>query len=118
MAQSIGHFQFDNLVKGRIPFLFINFGIDTSAVYPHVYKMHLERSLFQVADGNIATMNAQDIVANIQSQSIPSSMAIVILCEDGNKSRSLGEVLEAAGYINVFVVEGGWNAVASGSTKR
>ena len=111
MAQSIGHFQFDNLVKGRVPFLFVNLGIDTSELYPHVYKMHLERSLFQVAEGNVATMAPPDIIKNIQAQNRATSEAIVILCEDGDKSCRLGEALESAGYINVVVVEGGWKAM-------
>ena len=111
MAQSIGYFQFDNLVKGRIPFMFLNLGVNTSVLYPHIYKMHLDRALFQVADGDLATMSVEDVVANIQSQNRPPSEAIIILCDDGKKSLLIGEALEKAGYINVFVVEGGWQKV-------
>ena len=112
MAQSIGYFQFDNLVKGRVPFLFVNFGVDTSATYPHVYTMHLDRALLQVAQDEISNMSPEDIVANIQSQNRPPSEAIVILCDDGVKSLAVGEALENAGYINVVVVDGGWKKVS------
>ncbi len=108
MAQSIGFFQFDNLVKGRVPFLFVNLNIDTNALYPHIYKMHLDRMLLTIPDQDLAAMEAAKIVSFIQDQKHPSHQAIVLLCENGEKSELIAHTLEGAGYVNVFVVAGGW----------
>jgi rhodanese-related sulfurtransferase len=100
MAQSIGYFQFDNLVKGRVPFLFVNLGVDTSALYPHVYKMHLERMQMPITEG--------DVFTQILERNPAKSDAIIVLCEDGQKSAPIAEALEKAEFVNVFLVEGGW----------
>lgn len=108
MAQSIGFFQFDNLVKGRVPFLFVNLNIDTKALYPHIYKMHLERMLLNIPDRNIEVMEPAEIVSIIQDQKLPAHQAIVILCDNGERSEQIARALEAANYVNVFVIAGGW----------
>jgi len=108
MAQTIGFFQFDNLVKGRVPFLFVNLNVDTSALYPHIYKMHLERMLLSIPDQSIGTMEPAEIVSFIQDQKILAHQAIVLLCEDGKRSEQVACALETANYANVFVIAGGW----------
>jgi rhodanese-related sulfurtransferase len=117
VIQTIGAFQFDNLVKGRVPFLFVNLGVDTSSIFPHVYKMHLERMQMQVAHGELKSLSPEDIVAHILSQGKPLSEAIIVLCEDGSQSAAIGAALEAAHFINVFVIEGGWKAVQPALSK-
>jgi rhodanese-related sulfurtransferase len=108
MTQEIGFFQFDNLVKGRIPFRFVNLGIDTDAVYPHIYKSHLERLQLQVPEGRLQDMPPHDVVAQLQSQGVAAGDAIILLCEDGEKSEAIAEALDRAGFLNVFLVRGGW----------
>jgi len=111
MSQSIGFFQFDNLVKGRVPFLFINLGVDTSAVYPHVFKMHLERLQIMLTQGDPASVSIETVVSKIRNQNTPTESAIVILCADGVKSVKIAQTLESFGYNNVFYVQGGWKQI-------
>lgn len=111
MAQFIGSFQFDNLVKGRVPFLFVNLGIDTSEIYPHVYKMHLERMILSNPQGSLIELSVEKIIPLVQSHDTPLEGAIIILCEDGTKSIQIADALEQVHYKNVFVVAGGWKQI-------
>lgn len=106
MAQSIGSFQFDNLVRGRVGFVFINLGVDTSAVYPHIFKMHLEQKLLQLPNGELVSASDEQILSAMAEQ--PKESAVIVLDQNGNRSEGLANALEAAGFINVFFVKGGW----------
>lgn len=107
MAQSIGFFQFDNLVRGRVGFVFINFGVDTHAVYPHIFKMHLENRLLQLPEGNLASATQEQVEAALANH--PKESAVVILDQTGERAEALAKALEAAGYMNAFYVKGGWD---------
>ena len=109
MAQSIGYFQFDNLVKGRIGFVFLNFGVMTHDVYPHVFKMHLESRELQLPHGEIKTASTPDILAAMSHHS--KETAVIVLCQDGKKSAEIATALEEAGYLNTFFIKGGWDQV-------
>lgn len=109
MAQSIGYFQFDNLVRGRVGFVFVNFGVNTSALYPHIFKMHLESRQLQLPEGELADASAEQILAALALH--PKESAVILLCQSGTKSAEIAEALESAGYINAFFVEGGWEQV-------
>ncbi|MBS1969900.1 MAG: rhodanese-like domain-containing protein [Bdellovibrionales bacterium] len=107
MAQSIGFFQFDNLVRGRVGFIFVNLGIDTNAVYPHVFKMHLEQKLLQLPEGDLSTATDEQILSVMSQQ--PKESAVIVLDQQGVRSEKLANALEAAGFINTFYVKGGWD---------
>jgi hypothetical protein len=106
---SLGGFQFDNLVQGRIPFLFINLGVDTSKVYPHVFKMHLDRTLLHLQDQEIARASNAEILAGLQKMNYPHEMAIVVMGYDDLRAQEITDFLERENYKNVFFVRGGWN---------
>lgn len=108
MASSLGAFQFDNLVQSRIPFLFINLGVDTTATYAHIHKMHLERTLLPMDDTDMATASADDIVAAIKAFKYPNISAIVVVDQDASKSAPIAEKIEQAGFTNCFFLKGGW----------
>lgn len=107
MAQSIGFFQFDNLVRGRVGFVFVNLGIDTNAVYPHIFKMHLDHMLLQLPEGNIASASDEQILSALSEQ--PKESAVIMLDQTGERSEKLADLLEAAGFINAFYLKGGWD---------
>lgn len=107
MAQSIGFFQFDNLVRGRVGFVFVNFGIDTNAVYPHVYKMHLEQKLLQLPEGDLTTATDDQIISALSQH--PKETAVIVLDQNGTHAEKLAEMLESAGFHNAFYVKGGWD---------
>lgn len=106
MAKSIGYFQFDNLVRGRVGFVFLNFGVNTSAVYPHIFKMHLENRLLQLPEGELINASPEQVLSAMTTH--PKESAIVLLCQDGVRSSEVAKVLESAGFINAFYVHGGW----------
>lgn len=106
MAQSIGFFQFDNLVRGRVGFVFVNLGIDTNPIYPHVFKMHLEQKLLQLPEGDLATATDEQILAAVNEH--PKESAVIVLDQNGVRSEKIASALEALGFINVFYVKGGW----------
>lgn len=109
MAPSIGFFQFDNLVKARIGFVFINLGVDTSALYKHMEKSHLENTVLQLAEGELATASTATIIAALSSHAKDS--AIIVLSPDGVKSLEVATALESNGFVNVFEVKGGWKRI-------
>jgi rhodanese-related sulfurtransferase len=107
--QSIGFFQFDNLIKARIGFVFINLGVDTSAVYPHIYKMHLEANLLTLPEGDLTTLSTENLVTALKNHAKDS--AIIVLCQDGVKSSEVATALESDGFLNVFDIKGGWTQI-------
>lgn len=109
MAQSIGYFQFDNLVKGRVGFVFLNFGVETHTVYPHIFKMHLESRKLELPQGDLKTATMEDIL--LAMSHYPKDTAVIVLCQDGKKSAEVAEVLEKAGYHNTYFIKGGWDQI-------
>ncbi|WP_413289927.1 rhodanese-like domain-containing protein [Bdellovibrio sp. HCB337] len=109
MAQSIGYFQFDNLVKGRVGFVFLNFGVETHSVYPHIFKMHLESRQLQLPEGDLKTASMQDILLAMSHH--PKETAVIVLCQNGAKSAEVAQALEEAGFINTYFIKGGWDQV-------
>lgn len=100
MLNKIGFFQLDNLIQGRVPFLFINLGPDIFSWYASLSRQHLEKSLF-------ATIEDQ-ILPNLLAQNIAEHTAIVLLCTDGVRSSKISIDLEKKGYTNVYVIDGGY----------
>ncbi len=99
MLNNIGFFQLDNLIKSRIPFFFINMGPSLVSWYTSIYKMHVET--YEIL------AQPEEALAAIQEKKIPKDFAIVIACEDGQKSQSLYHELGEEGYTNVYLVNGG-----------
>lgn len=104
MAHALIPFQFDNLVKGRIPFAFFNLDVDISTAYAHVYKYHLESLRLSIPED----LSADPLFEFLKKQKFPSDFAMVVVCQTGQRSRDLALLLESGGYKNVFYIEGGW----------
>ncbi len=95
----IGFYQFDNLVQGRIPFLFINMGEDISNWYDSVYRTHLK---------NYQILTTLDQAENlIEERQAPKDFPIVVLCQNGKQSENFAGYLIKNGYTNVYQVDGG-----------
>ncbi len=99
MLNKIGFFQLDNLIQGRVPFLFINLGPEIMTWYASLSRQHLEKSLFATTE--------DQIIPNLTAQSIADHTAIVLLCLDGARSSKIAIDLEKRGYTNVYVIDGG-----------
>lgn len=99
----IGFFQFDNLVRGRIPFLLVNFGVDLSVWYKSVEAMHLANVMIQATEDNY--------LEQVKAKNLPPHFAIVVLDQDGSKAKRIADALEAAGFMNAHYVRGGFNGI-------
>lgn len=106
MLNQINYFQLDNLVRNRVPFLFLNMsGEDLSAGYTSIYKMHVE---------NNQKMVAHDMVLKeFLNPTLSKDTAVVLLCADGAKSAEIAAEFEKNGYTNVYVMDGGYQQLVT-----
>ena len=101
MLNRIGFFQFDNLVKNRIPFLFLNLTTeDISIGYTSIYKLHVETNQKMTTESSILT--------DYLNSSLSKDTAIVLMCKDGAVSSQVATEFEKKGYTNVYVIDGGY----------
>ncbi len=95
----IGFFQFDNLVRNRVPFLFINFDTNIQTWYSGVESVHLKTwSIF---------CNPDQVETEIQERQIPNHFAIVFLCKDGKLSEKAALDFQNKGFNNVYFFKDG-----------
>ena len=99
MMNKIGYYQFDNLIRNRIPFLLLNLGQDVSAWYESIFKQHLETQQRRVDDSEIDAL--------LKMEKIPKEFPILLLCQNGRVSSKVSETLTKQGYSNVYLIDGG-----------
>jgi len=97
---SIDFFQFDNLVKNRVPFILISYGIDFKNYEKGLYQNHIEKHLIV-----LEPMKTQEYV---ESQNLLKEQSIVLVDQDGRISEKWAETLDGLGYKNVFFIRGGF----------
>lgn len=95
----IGEFQFENLVRNRIPFVLLNLGTDLGGMYPSFLQDHLNTQML--------TTTPETAAADLAKRTPAKDTAVVVICEDGARSLPLAEELVKAGYLNVYCVAGG-----------
>lgn len=101
--RGIGGFQFENLIRNRIPFLLLNLGADTAGLFPSYHQSHLDR---QTLRGS-----REEALVKIRESAVPAEHAIVLLSQDGGICEFVAAQLEEAGYTNVYWVRGGMNSL-------
>jgi rhodanese-related sulfurtransferase len=107
----IAFFQFDNLIRNRIPFVMLNLTTQTPAIYTsRLYQQHLE-TIELKTDLNKA-------IDQLKERRHPQHEAILVLCEDGIQSQSLVETLEKEGYLNVYFVKDGVKTLLADASRR
>ncbi|MFP5518537.1 MAG: rhodanese-like domain-containing protein [Bdellovibrionia bacterium] len=99
----ISYFQLDNLVRTRTHFIFINYAEDISSWFGPLEKIHLRN--FQ------RNWPPNDVVTELQNMKAPLEQAIVVLCQDGHKSKELVNQLTSSGYLNVYYVDNGYEGL-------
>ena len=102
-ALPIGYFQFDNLIKNRIPFFLVRTDISIDAAYGVMEKMHLRN--FSLV---LQALNFENAKAALAERQARKEDPIVVLCEDGNASQKVAQALAADGHLNIYYVLGGW----------
>lgn len=100
MLNKISYFQFDNLVKNRVPLTLLNLGPSLQALYTSIYKAHLEN--YEILIDETSVFQA------LEEKKVPHDAAIVLICEDGLKSSQLFMQLEKKAYTNVYLIDGGY----------
>ncbi len=99
MLNKIGYFQLDNLIHNRVPFILLNLGPSLAQLYISVYKMHVENH-------EILTDENQALKV-LEEMKVPLDAALVVICENGEKSSRVIMQLEKKAYTNVFLMDGG-----------
>lgn len=110
LLNEISFFQFDNLIRNRIPFLLLNLTEETPRLYSQaLYQKHLEAMENKT--------NKTQALALLSQKSYPKHEAILVLCQNGNQSCELATSLEKDGYLNVFFVKGGLETLKADASR-
>ena len=94
----IGEYQLANLQRHMAKFLFLDLRAEGLRQAQGAGHWLLANAL------PVSPDSALDVVRH---SSIGFDHPIVILCENGSQSESLGRTLSASGYLNVFAIMGG-----------
>lgn len=114
-------FQFDNLIRGRVPFHVLNLGVNFDTLYP-IAKLPVERLQLRNREIVIAVAGAsgaaeQLALAEIQQQKIAKQDPIIVACSNGLLSEKVASLLSSDGYANVYYLKGGLEEMLSQSTE-
>lgn len=101
----IGFFQFDNLVRNRVPFYFVSTGVSFEEVYSGPELEHLKRYLAE------SPFEASSILNDLEKKILPKHHAVLVLCENGIESKKMADQLGEAGFSNCFYVLDGWAGI-------
>ncbi|KYG67677.1 hypothetical protein AZI85_16910 [Bdellovibrio bacteriovorus] len=111
MFNTIGYFQFNNLIQGRIPMLLVLLdNIDLAPWFNQVTRLHLENI--------VVHSQPEQVLPLIQERKLPLHYAVLVLDNDGVRSASTVETLEKAGFTNAYYVKGGFTALANERTQQ
>jgi rhodanese-related sulfurtransferase len=98
----IGRYQLENLLKNNIGFVFLDLrSPESRAMGPQ--GLHLLAGSVPV--------ELDLVLAHVRGLGCPPHAPIVLICENGTKSVAAARELEQNSYINVFVFEGGTDAL-------
>jgi rhodanese-related sulfurtransferase len=99
---SIAFFQFDNLLRNRVPILLLLLedGLELHTWYDSLVRLHLEAISHRIDNS--------DALALVREKKLPVQFGILVLDRNGQKSPGVVQELEQAGYMNAFFVPGGY----------
>ena len=107
-ALPIGFFQFDNLIKNRVPFFLLRTSLPIESAYGVIERLHLRN--YSLIIEKMALVEAQNALAERATQ---KHDPIVVLCEQGADSEKVAQELVVAGFLNVYFILGGWKSIES-----
>lgn len=99
----LGAFQFENLVKNRIPFLLLNFGVELKGLFPSFHESHLLQQSQLVEKENYQK--------TLRELGLSKDQALVLLCADGKVSTQVFAELSEQGFFNVYWIRDGFEAL-------
>lgn len=98
----IGLFQLENLFYTHTRFCFLDLRVKTEPSTHSALENILARS---------EKVAANRVESYLSDAKIPKEAPIVLICENGRQSAAVTQKLETVGYANVYVVEGGVEAL-------
>lgn len=104
----ISYYQFNNLLKNRVPFVLISYEVDFKNFDIGIFQAHLEKHLVR------STPN--ETLSYLKSQNLPLEQSIVLACPEGKTSEKMAQKLEKAGYKNVYFLSGGYEKILDEKT--
>lgn len=97
----LSYFQFENLVKNRIPFLlFVLENLSFENFYTGLYHRHLQEQIVPIQKDQIKDY--------LQEKKIDLHHSILIVCSNGKVSSNLAHELEKKGFLNCYSIQGGF----------
>lgn len=104
----VGYFQFENLVKNRVPFALLNLGSDIESC---VGKRPEDKQDLDFLSRHEIKISAGDILTSpknfVSNHRLDKNQPIVFVCNDGHDSEKAAQEIEKLGFINVFVLRNG-----------
>ncbi len=95
---SIGFFQLENLIVSRSTFVFLDVGTDGSEVLPEPLDKYVKHAV------KVEPAGLNDHLTQL---AVGKERPIVLISQTEAKSAVAAQALEAAGYTNVYIIEGG-----------
>ena len=89
--------------------MLINMGPSLAGWYTSVTKTHVEN--YEVLT------NPAHAVIDLEAKKLPKDFAIVVVCDNGQKSSDLYLVLQKKTYTNVYLVDGGYQQMMTDRNK-
>jgi rhodanese-related sulfurtransferase len=105
-ALALGFFQFDNLLRNRVPFALLKSQFDLESAFGVMEKMHLRTHSMPLAQ-----LNLESAEAALKERGTRKEDPVVIICETGEDSQRLAQALADQDYLNVYYVLGGWKGL-------
>lgn len=102
----IGFFQFDNLVRNRIPFILLHENLSFADYYRSMELESLNRGAMSIE----FSLNPEEILKQVEEKKIPKATPIVFFTQSGRDTTAWVTAFEQAGFLNVFSYEGGWES--------
>ena len=105
-ALPLGFFQFDNLLRNRVPFALLKSEIDLEPAFGPMEKLHLRTYAL-----SLRSMTLEAALAALKERGTRKEDPIVVLCETGEASRNLAQELAEQDFLNVYFVLDGWKGL-------
>lgn len=99
----LGYFQFDNLLKNRVRFFILSW-VDLAPLnYKLMEKHHLDSVTTRIDEiGDFVALKSR-----IQEMGLEAAAPILLIDENGVRSKDWAAQLEAEGFLNVYWALGG-----------
>lgn len=98
----IGFFQFDNLVRNRVPFWMIKTPVDVQSYFGPAEKDHLQNYCLEKENWTLA-----EVVAALSEKQVRKDSPLLFICHDGILSKKLADEISATGFMNVYYLMDG-----------